>query len=49
MRQSAGDALGKITGRELGVDENAWRAWWRENGDDFLAQAAARPAEAPPR
>ena len=39
MRRSAGAALEQITGQKLGYDEDAWRRWWRENGDDFLAAA----------
>lgn len=39
MRRSAGAALEHITGQKFGYDEKAWRSWWRENGDDFLAAA----------
>lgn len=39
MRGSAGAALEQITGQKFGYDENAWRRWWRDNGDDFLAAA----------
>jgi hypothetical protein len=41
VRESAGAALERITGRSLGHDEDAWRRWWREHGDDFLASAEA--------
>jgi len=39
VRKSAGAALEKITAQKFGYDEDAWRRWWRENGDDFLAAA----------
>lgn len=37
VRGSAGTALEQITGQTFGSDEDAWRRWWRKNGDDFLA------------
>jgi hypothetical protein len=39
VRKSAGAALQEITGQGFGSDEDAWRRWWREHGDDFLAAA----------
>jgi len=41
VAKSAGEALETITGQSFGRDENAWRRWWRDAGDDFLASAAA--------
>lgn len=34
-------ALEEITGQRFGRDEDAWRRWWREEGDDFIAAGAA--------
>ena len=32
------DALVKITGRDFGYDQNAWRAWYKEEGKAILAE-----------
>jgi hypothetical protein len=40
VRKSAGEALEQITDQKFGRDEDAWRRWWREEGDEFLAGAA---------
>ena len=36
------DALGKISGQELGSDVRAWRQWWNENERRLLEQRALR-------
>jgi hypothetical protein len=43
VRRSAGAALEQITGQRLGIDEDAWRRWWRANADDFLTAAKKSP------
>ena len=45
------DALVKITGRDFGYDQNAWRAWYKEEGKALLDEQTRqrRAAEAPRR
>jgi len=38
VRNDAMDALGKITGQRLGVDEAQWQKWWDQNKARYPAE-----------
>lgn len=44
LEEALEQALARITGVQLGVDADLWRAWWRENKDKPPADPAASNA-----
>lgn len=47
-RRPVASALSDITGRYFGEDPLAWRAWWRQEGEHFVAHARTSDAHVPP-